>query len=115
MTTKSGKYGTRAINIKATVGLNYINNPYDFLGAKDYITAIRKAYARTPWAPHEKPDSAFPFGTGNTYDERGMIWNILKKTDENAWLLGEGWQEMQDPLDANQTLIFRRPFLCTIL
>ncbi len=41
ITTKTGKVGKAEINLKAKVGMNYINNPYDFLGAKDFITAIR--------------------------------------------------------------------------
>lgn len=35
ITTKSGKAGHREINLKVKVGLNYVNNPYDFLGARD--------------------------------------------------------------------------------
>ena len=50
ITTKTGKVGKAEINLKAKVGMNYIKNPYDFLGAKDFITAIRTAYATTPWA-----------------------------------------------------------------
>lgn len=44
ITTKSGKAGQRSINLKAKLGFNYVNNPYTFLGAEDYITYMRKAY-----------------------------------------------------------------------
>lgn len=40
ITTKSGKAGHREINFRANVGLGYVNNPYDFLGAEDYIIAF---------------------------------------------------------------------------
>ncbi|OCR44527.1 tonB-linked outer membrane protein [Bacteroides fragilis] len=40
ITTKTGKVGKAEINLKAKVGMTYINNPYDFLVAKDFITAI---------------------------------------------------------------------------
>lgn len=106
VTTKSGTYGTKSINLKAKVGLNFINNPYDFLGARDYITAIRHAYNDTPWAPKGDLAKDKPFGTGNAYGPN-MIWNILVKTPENAGLLEKGWQEMPDPLDPSTTLIYK--------
>ena len=58
ITTKTGKVGKAEINLKAKVGMNYINNPYDFLGAKDFITAIRTAYDTTPWASKSSLDGA---------------------------------------------------------
>lgn len=106
VTTKSGQYGTRQISAKAKIGLNYINNPYDFLGARDYITALRTAYANTPWAPKGNLTGATPLGTGNVYGPN-MTWNLMNKTEENAHLLSKGWQEMPDPLDPSKTLIYR--------
>lgn len=106
ITTKSGKAGHREINLKVKVGLNYVNNPYEFLGARDYITALRTAYANTPWAPKQNLSGAQPFGTGNVLNGQTR-WNIMQKTEENAYLLGKGWQEMVDPLDPNSTIIFK--------
>src|SRR5690625_6127895 len=54
VTTKRGRDGHREINFKAKTGLNYLNNPYTFLGAEDYIRVQRKAYVETPWAPDRK-------------------------------------------------------------
>lgn len=48
ITTKSGRAGHREINFRANIGLGYVNNPYDFLGAEDYITVLRTAYKNTP-------------------------------------------------------------------
>lgn len=106
ITTKSGKAGHREINFKAKLGLNYINNPYEFLGARDYITVMRNAYANTPWAPQQNLSGAQPFGTGNVLNDQ-MRWNVMKKTSDNAYLLGRGWEEMVDPLDPNSTIIFK--------
>uniref|UniRef100_A0AB33IUY0 TonB-dependent receptor n=1 Tax=Prevotella sp. GTC17253 TaxID=3236793 RepID=A0AB33IUY0_9BACT len=106
VTTKTGKSGHREINLKAKVGWNYVNNPYKFLGAKDYITYQRLAYANSDWADKSNLIGTRPFGTGNKYGP-GLLWNILPLTDENKGLLDKGWQSMADPLDANKTLIYR--------
>ena len=65
ITTKSGKAGHREINFRANVGLGYVNNPYDFLGAEDYIIALRTAYKNTPWAPQASLTGSTALGTGN--------------------------------------------------
>ena len=36
-----------------------------------------------------------------------MVWNIMGKTDENAYLLDMGWREMLDPLDPSKTIIYK--------
>lgn len=106
VTTKSGKAGQRSINVKAKLGLNYVNNPYTFLGARDYITYMRKAYQNTPWAPKANLNGSTPMGTGNVYNDK-MIWNLMKFSPDNEFLLDKGWQTMPDPLDPQQTLIYR--------
>ena len=106
ITTKTGKAGKAEINLKAKVGMNYINNPYDFLGAKDFITAIRTAYDTTPWASKSSLDGASAYGTGNKYGS-DLVWNLLVKDNENEFLLNKGWQQMQDPLDPSVTLLYK--------
>lgn len=106
ITTKSGKYGTSSITFKAKVGLNYLNNPYEFLGAEEYIGFMRQAYDRTPWAPKKNLKTANPLGTGNTYGP-GMIWGIMDQTPDNEYLLEKGWKSMVDPLDPNKKIIFQ--------
>ena len=44
ITTKRGKAGRTSINFKAKVGWRYINVPYKFLNARDYIYWMRTAY-----------------------------------------------------------------------
>lgn len=78
ITTKSGKAGHREINFRANVGLGYVNNPYDFLGAEDYIIALRTAYKNTPWAPSASLTGSTALGTGNQIGPK-MVWNIMGK------------------------------------
>ena len=106
ITTKTGKAGHREINFKAKVGLNYVNNPYEFLGAKDFITALRTAYNTTPWANKSSLNSASAYGTGNKYGDN-LVWNLLVKNKENDFLLNKGWQQMQDPIDQSVTLLYK--------
>lgn len=106
ITTKSGKAGHREINFRANVGLGYVNNPYDFLGAEDYIIALRTAYKNTPWAPQASLTGSTALGTGNQIGPK-MVWNIMGKTDANAYLLDKGWREMPDPLDPSKTIIYK--------
>ena len=116
ITTKTGKEGRREINFKAKMGLSYVNNPYDFLGAKDYINVLRTGYSKSGFttsdgeyvsiAPLGNLTSASPFGTGNTLNDK-TIWNIMNKTADNAYLLQKGWQEMPDPLDPSKTILYK--------
>ena len=109
VTTKSGKAGQRSINFKAKLGLNYVNNPYTFLGTEDYITYMRGAYQNTPWAPKANLNGAQPMGSGNTYGPN-MLWNLMKYDQGNqthAELLNKGWKTMIDPVDPAVTLMYR--------
>ena len=109
VTTKSGKSGQRSINFKAKLGLNYVNNPYTFLGTEDYITHMRTAYDKTPWAPKANLNAAQPMGTGNVYGPN-MLWNLMaydKNSQTHADLLGKGWKLMDDPLNSANKLMYR--------
>lgn len=106
ITTKTGKQGRREINLKVKLGVNYVNNPYEFLNARDYITALRTAYQNTPWAGKANLTGSSPFGTGNVINDK-TTWNVMGKTSDNAYLLQKGWEEMPDPLDPTQTIIFK--------
>lgn len=118
VTTKTGKAGTSEINFKAKMGWNYVNNPYTFLGAEDYIRIQRQAIYNTANLFKYKDgstggyassamltDNNRPFSTGNIYGKSSF--NSILKTPENEHLLQKGWQQMVDPLDPNQTILFR--------
>lgn len=47
VTTKRGKEGKGEVSVKAKVGINYYNNPYEFMNAGDYIYWMRTAYQRS--------------------------------------------------------------------
>lgn len=109
ITTKKGKAGHRSINFKASYGLSYINDPYKFLGARDYLYWARKAMHETPWLTNKGilRNAGQPMSTGNDLSDDNRLWNVALKTDANAHLLEKGWEEMVDPLNAEQTLIFK--------
>lgn len=116
ITTKSGKKGHREINLKVKMGLNYINNPYEFLNGEEYIRTLRTTYSKSGYycsdgeyvsiAPLSNLTGASPFGLGNELGK--SAWNIMGKTADNAYLVQQhGWKEMIDPLDPTQTIIYK--------
>ncbi len=107
ITTKSGSEGTSRVTLNMKVGLNSYNTGYNWVGAEDYIRVSRIAYQNTSWMSDTNKNNNL-WGTnaataiGATQISSGMFWNILSKTDDNAYLLNKGWKEMTDPLtDAN--------------
>ena len=108
VTTKSGKSGHREINFKGKIGWNWLNNPYEFLNAHDYIYWQRQAQttAVSSWRTNAGLNGTQPYGTGNTYDSK-MKWNIMSLTDDNKYLLEKGWQQMEDPVNPGQYIIYK--------
>ena len=47
VTTKRGKEGKGEVSVKAKVGINYYNSPYEFMNAGEYIYWMRTAYQRS--------------------------------------------------------------------
>ncbi|HMR92682.1 MAG TPA: SusC/RagA family TonB-linked outer membrane protein [Chitinophagaceae bacterium] len=120
ITTKKGKAGSSRISLNARYGMNYLNLPFEFLGARDYLT-----YARTSVQVSGQYDpsrlsqltTAGPFGTGNLYlDGAGNVidgnqnasgvWSTMRLNNTNRHKLNEGWQWMIDPVNGTDTLIF---------
>lgn len=107
ITTKNGKEGHREINFKAKYGLNYTNLPYEMCEAGDYIYWMRKAYANSHWAAKTSLSGVSAYGIGATEIKPSTVWNILRKTSDNAYLLNKGWEEMVDPLDSSVGIIYK--------
>lgn len=107
ITTKSGKDGRAEVNLKARFGLNYVNLPHEFVGARDYLYWMRTAYANTPWAPKGNLTGKTPMGTGNDINDPGMQWNVMGYKPEYDYLLNRGWQVMDDPINPGEKLIFK--------
>lgn len=123
VTTKRGKAGHTVIQVKAKVGFNYMNNPYEFLNAGEYLYWMRTAFQRSAqifqtssgqWVGTTDMNSlkgAQPYGTGNIYwadtgkkipangnEDGRATWSPMIYTDDLAFLLDEGWQLMTDPV-----------------
>ena len=128
VTTKRGKEGKGEVSVKAKVGINYYNNPYEFMNAGDYIYWMRTAYQRSGqiykdskgnWvgtADMNSLNNATPYGTGNLYFDPSTgavldgnkdvraVWSTMKYTDDLAFLLKQGWQTMTDPVYGDQII-----------
>ncbi len=127
--TKTGKNGQSEINVKVKTGANYLNNPYEFCNAQQYLTWMRPAYVKSAniWTKADGTGvgyanlvgltGATPYGTGNAYfaadgvtpliNSNSSIWSTMYLTDQNKFLLEKGWQTMKDPIDPTKDLIFK--------
>lgn len=120
ITTKRGKEGVSNIKVQSKIGLGYLNNPFDFLSAEDYLYWSRKSVQTSGiYQPSQlnQLTAVGPFGTGNQYkDDQGNIldgnvtstavWSTMFLDDSNRELLDQGWQTMVDPVTGNE-LIFK--------
>lgn len=123
ITTKRGKEGRSEINVKVRTGLNYLNEPYKFMNAEDYLYWVRTGVYVSGrlfqnnagnWTGHGAGvqgnlNGAQPYGLGNQYfDPNGVprdgnqtalaIWSPMRLTDNVRFLLDEGWKTMKDPV-----------------
>lgn len=134
ITTKRGRQGTSEISVKTRTALNYMNNPYEFMNAEDYLGWIRTGVLNSgrlwqnsagEWQGHgtgvqANLHGAQPFGTGNQYwDANGVpldgnntalaIWSPMLSEnlsfDRRQYLLERGYREMVDPV-TGKTIIF---------
>ncbi len=115
ITTKQGKSGSARINFSAKVGLNdYSDTGYTMCSDEDYLYYYRTALCNTQWMlPGGNYSSSLntmlyntnqPGGIGRTELSNTQSYNILRKTDDNAYLLEKGWKEMRDPVSDNYIL-----------
>lgn len=129
ITTKRGVDGVSELTVKSRVGLSYINNPYKFMGAEDYLHWARTGVYHSgnyyqndqgQWTGHGKDvqgnlNGAQPFGLGNRYfDDNGNIidgnqtalgiWSPMRLTDDLRFLLNQGWKSMVDPITGEEII-----------
>lgn len=112
ITTKQGKAGKSSINYSYKFGMNKRRKGYDYLNAHDYIYYNRLAVKNyTEVTGKNNFDAGFlngrsgGFGTGNNTTNSPFTTQILN--DDNRYLLNQpGWQQMPDPLNPSQTLIY---------
>ena len=120
ITTKRGKAGSSALNVKVNRGTSYLNVPYNFLGAEDYIRWTRLGVVQAmingtlgTVASNTALSAVGPRGTGNLYkDANGNIldgnydsravWSTMRLNDVNRELLNQpGWKTMKDAVPTN--------------
>ena len=131
VTTKRGKEGSARVDFSAKLGLNYFQDSYNFMNARDYIYWMRTGYMNAHTGDMKHPDGSqvatwsnistltgsTPYGTGNKYfDANGnvldgnktsqAIWSTMKYSDDLAFLLKQGWETMTDPVYGDK-LIFK--------
>ena len=129
ITTKRGKNGTSEISVKVKTSINYLNEPYKFLNAEDYLYWARTGVYNSGrewqngagvWQGHGSGvqanlSGAQPFGVGNQYwDANGnaldgnitnlAIWSPMLLTDANKSLLSGGYKTMKDPVTGSDIL-----------
>ncbi len=114
ITTKQGKQGKANVTFNAKVGLNYYDMGYNMCSDEDYLYYYRLATQNCEWTlPGGKYAANYnsnlygtnvPGGIGRTELSQGQSYNILRKTDDNAYLLQKGWSEMLDPVSDNYIL-----------
>ncbi|MFV0604331.1 MAG: SusC/RagA family TonB-linked outer membrane protein [Niabella sp.] len=116
VTTKRGKVGSSSINLKARWGHNYLNIPYNFLSAEDYLKWARLGVVQAiinGQRTAAELNNVGARGTGNMYFAPGTTtpldgnydsrarWSTMRLTEENRFLLNEGWKTMKDPVPTN--------------
>ncbi|MCM1484013.1 MAG: SusC/RagA family TonB-linked outer membrane protein [Muribaculaceae bacterium] len=115
ITTKKGKAGSAKVNFSGKWGLNdYTNQGYDVCSAEEYLYYFRVGKYNSQWGLPGGGYSAqlndlmtnqnAPGAIGRTQYSDTQFYNVLRKTDDNAYLLDKGWSEMLDPLSDNYIL-----------
>lgn len=117
ITSKRGQAGSSSITIGAKRGISFLNVPYNFLGAEDYIKWSRMGVMQ---AIINGTSSAAtlagvgPRATGNlykdpvtgsvldgNYDNRA-VWSVMRLNDSNRELLSQpGWKQTKDAVPTN--------------
>lgn len=121
ITSKRGKSGQSSINIDVKRGTSYLNIPYNFLSAEDYIKWSRMGVAQAivngtfgTVSSNTALSGVGPRATGNlykdpvtgaildgNYDNRA-IWSVMRLNETNRELLGQpGWKQMKDGVPTN--------------
>lgn len=116
ITSKRAKTGVSEITFKVKNGYNYLNVPYKFLNAADYITWARlgaEQAIKNGTLGVSNLAGAGPRGTGNVYkDAQGniidgnydsrAIWSVMRLDAINTELLSQpGWKQMKDVVKTN--------------
>ncbi len=116
VTTKKGKAGTSSLDFKVNRSINYLNVPYDYLSSDDYVKWTRLGAVeaiKQGTLANNTLGAAGPRGTGNAYFAADGVtpldgnyvnqgrWSLMRLTDQNRFLLDQGWKTMKDAVPTN--------------
>lgn len=107
--TKSGKPGPTRVTYKYDVTSSDAIIDYEYIGARDYLTATRSSILGVGRAPIQEtgfPTEARAYGTGNDLTKNTQSTPQYLST-ANQHKLNEGWESMPDPMDPTKTIIFK--------
>lgn len=109
VTTRQGHEGKTEIHFKANTGVSFLRNTNSFLEADDYLYYLRLAAYRS--GNIAALSAAGPYGTGNILEADGNesvegVYSTMFLTDENSYLLGQGYKSMTDPV-TGKTIIYQ--------
>ncbi|MES2276287.1 MAG: SusC/RagA family TonB-linked outer membrane protein [Bacteroidota bacterium] len=105
ITTKKGKIGSSELSYKFTEGYNKQRDNYQYLNARDYIY-----YARLGNTNSGRTLTAINAsrGYGLLTDAANLnSFDIQAETSANIGLLQQGWQDMDDPANPGNKIIFK--------
>ncbi len=120
ITSKRGKAGTSSISLKVNHGISYLNVPYHFLSAEDYIKWSRMGVVQAiingtfgTVSSNTALSAVGPRATGNlykdglgnildgNYDSRD-VWSVMRLNSIDSVLLTQpGWKQMKDAVPTN--------------
>ncbi len=116
ITTKSGKAGRSSLDLKVNRGISYLNLPYNYLSAEDYVKWTRLGVVeaiKNGTLANTTLSAPGPRGTGNRYFANDGVtpldgnyvnegrWSLMRLTDQNRFLLDQGWKTMKDAVPTN--------------
>lgn len=118
LTTNTGKAGKTKITYNVSTQNSQINKKYDFLGGEDFIRLSRLGVKNAadifggsrPNARDNNLIGKTPYGTGNDLTSSSPFATLLESNLTGTTisdLKAKGWQEMVDPLNSANTIIYK--------
>jgi len=116
ITSKRGKAGVSSVNVKIKRGYNYLNVPYEFVNAENYVRWARlgaEQAIKNGTLGVTNVAGVGPRGTGNMYKDASgnildgnydsrAIWSVMRLDNVTQELLSQpGWKQMKDPVKTN--------------
>ncbi len=110
ITTKKGQSGKTQVSFNTSMKSSKIQKKYPFVGARDYLYYRRIGTVNvSEKRPQEYParlNNPGAWGTGNDLTN-ATAYNVMLLSDDNRYLLDQGWEQMEDPAIPGQTIIFK--------